>query len=108
MQIFMENKETLAQVDMICLDNPLQVDMVMYTGMIVKLGNCEDLSYKLSALQEVLKQIGNTTGVLDMRMNDGKFSYRRTNAAYEAEEQAEGTGQTGEMIAEIPAETLTE
>lgn len=74
---FLEKKEALKKVNIIDLTDSKQVDLILFSGMTVKLGDCENLGYKLSALDEILKQMSDATGILDMRTNDGKVTYRR-------------------------------
>ena len=86
---FLEKKEALKKVNTIDLSDSKQVDLILFSGMTVKLGDCENLGYKLSALEEILKQMSDATGVLDMRTNDGKVTYRRPEPEPESEPSPE-------------------
>lgn len=104
---FLENKDALKKVDTIELSDPKQVDLILFSRMTVKLGDCENLGYKLSALDEILKQMSDATGILDMRTNDGKVTYRRPEP--EPEPQPEEEVATEEAASEAAsAEGTTE
>ena len=75
---------------MVDISTPEQVNIRLYSGMQVKMGNIENLHYRLAAMNEILENniSAEATGTLDMRSTDGKWIYRHITEDETQEETA--------------------